>query len=232
MIALALALALAAGPQEVRIAGPQGWQLAGTLVSPEKPTGQAVLLLHALGASNREWFKLVPELTAKGITVLAIDLPGHGASLMKAGKPVTFKKFGRADWLALPDAAEAALRFLAKQPDVDGKRLGVAGSSIGANGAALAAAKDGDVKALVPLSPGVDYKGLMPGKALAAFAPRPALIYAARDDPQAGPAAARLAGKLASVKPKVFDGGGHGTALFVAHPELPAEVAAFFAQNL
>ena len=42
--------------------------------------GATVLLIHGLGDRHRAWTALTPHLTAAGLRVLAVDLPGHGLS--------------------------------------------------------------------------------------------------------------------------------------------------------
>ncbi len=49
-------------------------------LSPEKPNGQAVLLVHGFGASPREMFPLGKKLQQHNFTVLGVRLPGHGTS--------------------------------------------------------------------------------------------------------------------------------------------------------
>lgn len=43
-------------------------------------TGAPVLLIHGIGSSSDTWGELPERLSAQGIHVLAVDLPGHGES--------------------------------------------------------------------------------------------------------------------------------------------------------
>lgn len=43
-------------------------------------TGTPVLLIHGIGSSSDTWGELPERLSAQGIRVLAVDLPGHGES--------------------------------------------------------------------------------------------------------------------------------------------------------
>lgn len=43
-------------------------------------TGTPVLLIHGMGSSSDTWADIPERLSAAGIRVVAIDLPGHGAS--------------------------------------------------------------------------------------------------------------------------------------------------------
>lgn len=45
-----------------------------------KDAARTVVLLHGLGNSSHDWFRVMPLLAWRGDRVLAIDLPGHGYS--------------------------------------------------------------------------------------------------------------------------------------------------------
>lgn len=46
-----------------------------------KDAARTVVLLHGLGNSSHDWFRVMPLLAWRGDRVLAIDLPGHGYSV-------------------------------------------------------------------------------------------------------------------------------------------------------
>jgi len=50
--------------------------------------GATVVLLHKLGGEVADWRKVAPLLAAKGRRVIAIDLPGHGASTILGPPPL------------------------------------------------------------------------------------------------------------------------------------------------
>lgn len=111
---------------------------------PEKQTEAAVCLVHGSGDSKSSFkWRLVRALLAEGITVLTIDLPGHGDYQHRL--------------LAYPDCLStipAALQFLCAQPGVN--RLGLVGISLGGaialkTMATAEGAIGADVKALVIL---------------------------------------------------------------------------------
>jgi pimeloyl-ACP methyl ester carboxylesterase len=106
-----------------RVAIPDGNFLApGLLIKPpvtSEYNGAAVCIIHGAG-DNKTMFKwrLVQALLAEHITVLTVDLPGHGDY---RHRPLTY-----------PDGAStvrAAVRFLRQQPDI--RSVGLIGLSLG-----------------------------------------------------------------------------------------------------
>lgn len=95
-------------------------QTPALLLRPTQPTGAAVCWVHGSGDEKAQWkWSLARALTGRGITLLAFDLPGHGAH------PRQF---------ALPDAltvVPAALSYLGSQPQIDANRIGLMGVSLG-----------------------------------------------------------------------------------------------------
>ncbi|MFN8458052.1 MAG: alpha/beta fold hydrolase, partial [Anaerolineae bacterium] len=102
------------------------------LPSADRTKKSAVCLIHGAGDTKTSFkWLLVEALLAEGLTVLTIDLPGHGEYRQRP--------------LAYPDCLSAipgALRFLREQPGVE--RVGVVGISLGSALAlaSLAQAKD------------------------------------------------------------------------------------------
>lgn len=120
-----------------------------------------VILLHALNGSFRDWDQLPARLVGKGYAVLAVDMRGHGNS---APRGRSWRNFSRTDWLKLPDDLRRILLFFTDSedyPQVDGTRTAIIGASIGANTAIIAGSRNTkNIRALVALSAGREYKGL------------------------------------------------------------------------
>jgi len=178
--------------------------------------------------------KEIANIEGGALGSLAIDLRGHGASLKQKGVEKRFKQFGKEDWLGIPRDIAASVRFLRSQPSIDKERIGIVGASIGANAAAIAAAEDDKVRAIVLLSPGADYHGLMPLPALERWGARPllALSGGAEDDYSRETLAEiekRLKGRT---RIKVFEGAGHGTEILEARPDALKLVSEFLKSNL
>jgi dienelactone hydrolase len=135
-----------------------GFALKGTLTLPTaKGKVPVVILAHQFRSDRTGWGPLAERLAARGIGTLALDLRGHGASTLKAGVEVTVS----ADFMAsakavgfdrIPGDLAQAAAWLRKQPGVDGRRIGLAGSSVGAFSVLLAAPEVKPV-AILSLSP-------------------------------------------------------------------------------
>lgn len=133
--------------------------------------GPGVLLLHMLNSNRQSWQSFAKKLNDAGFSTLAIDFRGHGDS---DGRWTTFTEKDFAD---MKLDIEAAKSFLDKQ----GISLAaVVGASIGANHALRFAAKN-PVKAVVLLSPGLDYRGVKTQEVISEVQ-QPLLIIAAEGD--------------------------------------------------
>jgi uncharacterized protein len=102
----------------------------------------AVVLAHGSGADRTQLAPEARALVEEGFGVLAIDLPGHGES----DGGVTF---GRCEIAALQRAAD----FLSSMPEVDSRRIGGMGVSIGSSLLAVAAARDPRFRSVVLVAP-------------------------------------------------------------------------------
>ena len=98
--------ALAAG-RPVQLLATDGRVVAGQVYEADPRPAPAVVLVHMLGRSQADWEALALALQGTGITALAIDLRGHGASGGTVG--------------ALPDMVHdvrGAFQWLAARPGV------------------------------------------------------------------------------------------------------------------
>src|SRR5207253_20840 len=103
------------------------------------------------------WQKLCEALWQMGYGTLAIDLRGHGQSVMKGKTKTTFESFDRTgEWPRAEEDIRAAVKEVRRHGE---KSIGLIGGSIGANLVSQAAAKE-KVRWVVLLSPGEDYRGV------------------------------------------------------------------------
>ncbi|MDI9258160.1 alpha/beta fold hydrolase [Flavobacterium sedimenticola] len=131
-----------------------GITLAGTLTLPKgKNDFPTVVLLTGSGPNDRDhsifghknFLVLADFLTKAGIGVLRVDDRGVGAS---GGS------FASASVLDLADDASAAVDFLSAYPGINAQKIGLIGHSLGAELAAVVAAKNRKVHFIVMMAGG------------------------------------------------------------------------------
>ena len=102
----------------------------------------ALVVMHGWGGNAELMLPLAAPLHERGYALLLVDARCHGQS-------------DEDNFASLPRFAEdieAALAWLAGQPEVDAARLGVIGHSVGAGAALLAASRRRDLRAVVSLA--------------------------------------------------------------------------------
>jgi dienelactone hydrolase len=208
-------------PKAVRIEGAQGLEIAGTFYPATPIPFPAVLLLHMYGRQRSDWESFAGQLAASGISSLAIDLRGHGET------------GGAEDWeLAQQDCARA-LAWLVAQPQVDPKRLGVVGASIGANLALHLGAQTPGLRAVAALSPGFNYFRLTIDGVISSYGQRPLFLAASENDPYSADTVRQLAEEAGSrATLLVFPAAGHGTDMFGATDQLAPALLGFLHTSL
>lgn len=133
---------------------------------------KAVILVHMLDKDRNDWMYFAKKLNDAGITAIAIDLRGHGESTGN------WKNFNEQQFNDMVYDLEAAKKKL----DKEGKDIiGIIGASIGANLALRYAAEDADIKTIILLSPGIDYKGISAEDVIKDYK-NPILIVASEED--------------------------------------------------
>ncbi|HET7216456.1 MAG TPA: alpha/beta fold hydrolase [Vicinamibacterales bacterium] len=220
--ALALLSGAAAASQRVSFRTDDGVTIAGTWYEPSSRPAPAVILVHMLQKSRRDWDQTASRLAGEGLAVLTFDLRGHGESTGNAQ-----------DMQGMVQDVRAARRFIATRSDALPSRVGIAGASLGATLAALAAADDPAIASLALLSPSTDYRGLRIEPAVRKYGGRPLLLVASDDDGYA----------LRSVKELQKSGGGaretvvlshagHGTAMLASEEDLGRRLLEWFRRTL
>jgi dienelactone hydrolase len=227
LLALLVPAEASAGTQRVTIRTDDGVSLAATWYEPGARSAPAVILVHMLHKSRRDWESVASRLASEGIGALAFDLRGHGESTgsLQAGETP--------DYTALVRDITAARRYLASRPDVLQSRIGIAGASIGANLAVLEASADAGIASLALLSPSLDYRGLRIEAAMKKYGSRPALLIASDDDPYAMRSSKDLQKAGSGTREiHVLSHAGHGTAMFGNDPDLARTLVDWFHRTL
>lgn len=113
-------------------AGANGVRVSAFLLAP-RTTGRhaAVLFLHGSGGTRQDLLVPAAELAARGAVTMTISQPGDAATF----RPLVVN-------------ARRALDLLVARADVDPKRLGVVGYSLGAQTAAILAGDEPRLKAV------------------------------------------------------------------------------------
>lgn len=194
----------------------------------ETVSEKGALLLHMLGNTRQSWREFALFLQDKGYQVLAIDLRGHGQSLEKNNQRVSYINFHEQDFLDMLKDIQAAKKVLQKEGVAE---LALIGASIGANLAILAAAHDHEIKKVIALSPGLNYKGVKPQDDIKKIAV-PILIVAAEDDAYSAMSSRTLEAVIHGPKElKIFPRADHGTRMFNQIPELKKIMLDFLEKN-
>jgi alpha-beta hydrolase superfamily lysophospholipase len=195
--------------QRVSFRTTDGVTIAASFYEATKRPAPAVICLHMLTRSRRDWEPVAAELASAGIAVLTIDFRGHGES----GVAPSDAAAGLASFTQ--DAA-AAKRYLESRPDVMRDRIAIAGASLGAEVALVTAAADPAIRAVALLSPTMDYRGLRIDQAAKKYGARPMLLVASREDSYSLRTIRDLTktDQPGNPREKVLVDTGHGTMMF------------------
>lgn len=217
---------------------PDGFTIKGTLTIPAAgPKRHPVVILAPQFHQTRDSFAALAErLNARGIATLALDLRGHGESTDKAGATVAvtddFAASAKAvDFSKIPADLAQAAAWVRKQHGIDGRRVGLAGASVGAF-SVLLAARQVRPQAVLALSPAGNMafgdKAMDALKASVTRGGGADLIFVAADDKDAADNATALA-TMPGVSVLTFAGKDHGAAFLKDHAET---MAVFFGEYL
>lgn len=145
--------------ETVRLDAPDGTQLVGWFIPPPPGAldgtpsdGAALLYLHGLGSTRQSLLLQAAFLYRQGFGALLLDQRAHGES---GG---TVSTLGH---LELGDAS-VMLDYLLARPEVNPKKVGIVGESMGAVvGLLLASHRPDDVRAVVAQSPYASVEGVI-----------------------------------------------------------------------
>jgi dienelactone hydrolase len=123
--------------EDVVVRTDDGVRLSGWYVPSRN--GAAVVMLHGAGSTRSAVLAHGTVLARHGYGVLMLDTRGHGRS---GGRAMDL------GWFGVPDL-DAGVSFLTRLPDVDARRIGVVGLSMGGEQAIAAAGSDPRIKVVV-----------------------------------------------------------------------------------
>ncbi len=178
---------------------------------------KGVILLHMLSSDKSAWQPFAKELQSRNYNVVAIDMRGHGES------DLDIKAFTEKDFNDMILDAEAAYKHLKARKIAS---VSTIGASIGANIALNHAAKNKEIKTVILLSPGLDYRRVLTESSINNYSSKPLFLAASEEDAYSFESSQALfdgqAGK-GTVKFKRLINAGHGTAM-LSNTDLKKEI--------
>lgn len=221
---------------------PEGAEEEGDATTSEEeeykgPKYPLVILLHGLNRDHVVWNDLPALLVKAGYAVYAMDLRGHGKSMTTTHKrKVNWRLLSPEQWQKLPKDVGEVIQFFQKgedYPQVDGKTVALIGEKLGSNVAVYTARDNHDaVKAMVLISPGLDYKGIIPSQAIVDYT-NPALLITSQDDAYSYQSTERLYNWLLGPKAlQVYKKIGDGSDMLSNRTSLGSQITDWLSQKM
>jgi dienelactone hydrolase len=144
--------------QTIHFETEDGWEIHGDYYPPAwyKPT---VILVHGFNEDRKAYKDIAKELYDGGYGVFSYDSRGHGDSMNRNGTYIA--QLSNEEVAKMTLDIKASMDYLASR-GADYNGVVIMGASVGANTAMFYAVNDSRVKAVVLLSPGIDYRGTNP----------------------------------------------------------------------
>lgn len=216
-----------------------GVEIHGIDFTPAKihGNGMAVILLHMMPATKESWVDFADALAENGFEALAIDLRGHGETtkqfINKEVKKINYKNFSDKDHATSIEDVIAANKFL-NDTGFTNNKIFLAGASIGANLSIEYATENSEIKKIIALSPGLDYRGIKTEPFVTKLKPDQKIFaIATAGDKYSSDTATQLYGiAQKNITAKIYDDPeGHGTDIFKIHKELITELIKWLKQS-
>ena len=221
-----------------------GVKIVANLYLTEAPKGR-IVFSHMMPTAKESWNDLAEWFQVAGYESIAIDLRGHGESVLMArsrldcqGETLPFlnyRNFSDTEHQKSILDLEAAADFLIKEQKAAAGKISFVGASIGANLSLQYISEHPEFKTAVLLSPGLDYRGVKTEPlAKNLKAGQRVFFVSAKDDVRSGGDNAEENQKLYDLTPlgvekqiKIYETGGHGTDILESHPDLAEEIKDF-----
>jgi len=205
-------------PDDVTIVG--DWSPAPTLVG-------AVILLHMMPLTRASWAVFIRAVNKRGLAGLAIDLRGHGESIVgPGGTALDYRDFTDEDHQSAVWDVTGAVDWI-RSRGIELDRISLAGASIGTNLCIRQLAEEPTMPGAVLLSPG-NYRGMQLLEDSQKLSADQALFITSSEEDVDSFSESRKLYDQAPVRNKTFlpyKGGGHGTALFTSDLKLMDKTA-------
>lgn len=195
-----------------------------------------VVLLHSLGYSSLNWEKLIPVLNDAGFAVLAVDLRGHGKSVYNSNlQQKSWVYFSPKAYQKFPSDVVTIINEAAKQSKkVSLDNMAIVGADIGANTAILASKSlTKKPKALVLISPTMNFKGLYVPIVLSEIGTIPILSMASNQDKYSIQQEKNISKfSQGAFFVKNYSRGGMGMLMLKSNPTMPYDITKWLMKYL
>ena len=194
-----------------------------------------IIFIHELSQSKEIWKPYARELAEKGYSVLAVDLRGHGDSILdRYSRKKYWRTFEAEDWKYIDSEIINAVELLKNNhPQVNTEQVVLIGSSLGACVAIIAGEKQKNiVKGLVLISPFTHYKGMETRVPLVDYGNHPILVLVSKADTNSYAASQELV-KYAQGEHEIVlvNNAGHGTFMLKHEPKLKTIIYEWLAKK-
>ncbi len=215
-------------PERVEFETDDNVNIVGDWYESEDGNKGTVVLLHMMNRDRSSWAEFAEILVNSGYNALAIDLRGHGDSVVKKGETnksiLDYREFTDEEHQSSIKDVYGALDYLKTKKSIGVDEIYIVGASIGANLALVALKSEPNLKKAVLLSPGIDYRGIISKSAISnLYSNQKVLMLAGVSDEYSANSVRELS-KLAPDRAdmKIFSNirTGHGTDMFATEPDL------------
>ena len=197
------------------------WSPAATMVG-------VVILVHMMPMARASWALFLRSLNKRGLAGLAIDLRGHGESVIGPnGRTLDYREFTDEEHQSSIWDIYGAVDWVRKR-DVELSRIALCGASFGANLCLRELAEEPTIPGAALLSPGENYRGVMLLEDAQKLGSDQALFITASEEDTEAFASSRKLFDEAPVHNKTFlpyKGAGHGTTMFTSDAKLMEKTA-------
>lgn len=216
-------------PVELEIPSYDGFNIHATLDIPDyaspKTKAPVVIFLHSICGSQLSWKEIPEQLKEKlYVATLNVDIRGHGKSTQdKNGKNLHWQNLTEPDYMKMPEDIIEIINYLEKQyPEINTDEIAIVGSSLGATVGMMAVTyqKKERIKAVIMLSPMLEYKGFDLRLPIVKYGKHPLMLLVSEKDKYSYESCLELIKFGQGLKVlKSYPNGGHGEDLLKFQPE-------------
>lgn len=199
--------------EKVKLLTSDGVEIIGDFYPTKNNDDPAVILLHMMPANRSSWQNFATELQKEEFQSLAIDLRGHGESIKQKNKQASILD------------VEAAVKFF-QNHGLKLEHIFLIGASIGANLALQFEAEHPEIKSVILLSPGLNYRGIETEPLVKKLKNNQAIFIVASEEDNYSADSSRRLFEITPAKKelKILKDAGHGTTMLEKEKSLTKEL--------